>query len=57
MKKMKTKHITNLMLVISTLFIMTMLGCVVYRDGFSDEEYIWENWTHSTNTVEVITND
>ncbi len=57
MKKMKTKHITNFMLIASTLFIMTMLGCVVYRDGFSDEKYIWENWTNSTNTVEVITND
>ncbi len=54
---MKTKHITNFILVVSTLFILTMMGCVIYHDGFADENYIWENWTHSTNTVEVITND
>ena len=39
------------------LFLMSVLtfGCrTVPRDDFSDEEYVWEHWSVSTNRIENI---
>ena len=38
------------------LLSVFLAGCktTVVHDDFSDEEYIWENWTHSTNRIEMI---
>ena len=40
----------------TVLLLAFLAGCrtTVVHDDFSDEEYIWENWTPSTNKIEMI---
>lgn len=40
-----------------SLFLLTA-GCLnpMKGDGFANERYIWEDWTVSTNSINVNTN-
>lgn len=41
-----------------SLFILSLSGCAnpMSGGGFADERYVWEDWTVSTNAVNVNTN-
>ena len=43
------------LLLVFLSIVFSMVGCKTTKlDDFSDEEYIWEDWTVSTNRIEII---
>lgn len=51
--KICTWSVLIFMLLCFTLILL--IGCTGTLGKFESEEYIWEHWTISTNSVEVIT--
>lgn len=51
-RKNKMKKISILIFI---SIILSLTGCRTTKpNSFSDEEYIWEDWSVSTNRIEII---